>query len=414
MSATPLSFCMVTTFYPPHNFGGDGIYVQRLSHELARRGHDVTVVSAPDAYELLGGDAVAAAPEPDGLVLEPLAPRLGRVSPLITYLSGRPGLRARQLRELFAERRFDVVHFHNVSLVGGPGVLEYGEGVKLYTTHEHWLVCPMHTLWKLNREVCERPTCLRCTLSYRRPPQLWRYGSLLERRSRDVDLFLAPSRFTIEMHRRRGFTAPMRRLPPFVPLAAAATPEGGRPQGERPYFLVVGRLERLKGMQSLIDVFARYDSADLVVAGEGSEGAELRRRAANLGHVRFVGRLPFEELASLYAGATAVLAASIGYETFGMTVLEGFAQKTPAIVRALGPLPEAVEESGAGFVYRTDVELVEALETLRTDRGLRDELGGRGYAAYRERWSEEPHLRTYFGFIEELLRSGPEAARSAL
>lgn len=413
MSAMPLSFCMVTTFYPPHNFGGDGIYVHRLSHELARRGHDVTVVSAPDAYELLGGDAVATPVEPDAVVLEPLAPRLGRVSPLVTYLSGRPGLRARQLRELFAERRFDVVHFHNVSLVGGPGVLSYGDGVKLYTTHEHWLVCPMHTLWRLNREVCERPTCLRCTLSYRRPPQLWRYGSLLERRTRDVDLFLAPSRFTIEMHRRRGFTAPMRRLPPFVPLAAAATPERERPVGGRPYFLVVGRLERLKGIQSLIDVFARYDAADLVVAGEGSEGAELRRRAAGLRNVMFVGRLPFDELASLYAGATAVLAASIGYETFGMTVIEGFAQQTPAIVRALGPLPEAVEESGAGFVYRTDVELVDALEALRSDRGLRDELGARGYAAYRERWCEEPHLRAYLGFVDELLESRAAASRSA-
>jgi hypothetical protein len=29
---------MVTTFYPPYNFGGDGIYVHALSNELARRG----------------------------------------------------------------------------------------------------------------------------------------------------------------------------------------------------------------------------------------------------------------------------------------------------------------------------------------------------------------------------------------
>ena len=34
----PLNFCMVTTFYPPHSFGGDGMQVYRLSNELARRG----------------------------------------------------------------------------------------------------------------------------------------------------------------------------------------------------------------------------------------------------------------------------------------------------------------------------------------------------------------------------------------
>ena len=35
------SFCMVTTFYPPYHFGGDALYVYRLSNALARRGHHV-------------------------------------------------------------------------------------------------------------------------------------------------------------------------------------------------------------------------------------------------------------------------------------------------------------------------------------------------------------------------------------
>ena len=48
-----LRFCMVTTFYPPYNFGGDGIFVQRLSRELADRGHHVEVVHCTDAYRAL-------------------------------------------------------------------------------------------------------------------------------------------------------------------------------------------------------------------------------------------------------------------------------------------------------------------------------------------------------------------------
>ena len=242
VSGSSLSFCMVTTFYPPHNFGGDGIYVHRLSNELARRGHRVTVVSAPDAYALLGGlSRCCASREHENVTLEPLEPRLGRLSPLVTYLSGRPGLRARQLRDLFRRHNFDVTHFHNVSLVGGPGVLAYGGGLKLYTTHEHWLVCPMHTLWRLDREPCERPTCLRCTLAYRRPPQLWRYTGLLKREIEHIDMFLAPSQFTLEAHRARGFRGPMMRLPDFSPLDEGR--EVSRDADERParpYFLVVG------------------------------------------------------------------------------------------------------------------------------------------------------------------------------
>ena len=400
MSGSSLSFCMVTTFYPPHNFGGDGIYVHRLSNELARRGHRVTVVSAPDAHELLGWDrgcCAGRARERDARADRAAAwaesRRSSPTSPVVRDC-GRA-----QLGELFAREQFDVIHFHNVSLVGGPGVLAYGEGVKLYTTHEHWLVCPMHTLWRNNREPCLEPKCLRCTLAFRRPPQLWRYGSLLERELRRVDLFLAPSRFTIGMHRERGFAGPMRHLPPFTPPDNEEAVDGESP--ERPYFLVVGRLERLKGVQTLIELFRRYDAADLVVVGAGTYGEELRRQAAGLEHVRFTGALPFKALRSLYKDALAVLAPSVGYETFGMTTIEAFARRTPAIVRDLGGLPETVQESGAGFVYREDAELLEAMESLRNSRTLRDELGERGHRAYLERWAPEPHLRAYFDLIDE-------------
>jgi hypothetical protein len=46
MRDRPLRFCMITIFYPPYNFGGDGVFVHRLSNELARRGHHVRAVEA--------------------------------------------------------------------------------------------------------------------------------------------------------------------------------------------------------------------------------------------------------------------------------------------------------------------------------------------------------------------------------
>jgi len=44
---------MITTFYPPYSFGGDAIFVERLSSELARRGHHVEVIHCEDSYRLL-------------------------------------------------------------------------------------------------------------------------------------------------------------------------------------------------------------------------------------------------------------------------------------------------------------------------------------------------------------------------
>src|ERR1700682_4580848 len=48
-SVRGLRFCFITTFYPPYNFGGDGIAVQRLARALIRRGHCVTVIHDVDA-----------------------------------------------------------------------------------------------------------------------------------------------------------------------------------------------------------------------------------------------------------------------------------------------------------------------------------------------------------------------------
>ena len=407
MSEQSLSICMVTTFYPPYHFGGDALYVYRLSNALARRGHGVTVVHSVDAYRILRHEEPRDAfPHQPGVTVVPLRSRLGPVSPLVTYLSGRPGPKAGALSEVFREH-FDVVHFHNVSLVGGPAVLAYGDGIKLYTMHEHWLVCPMHVLWKNNREPCVEPQCLRCTLAFRRPPQLWRYGGLLERQLGHVDLFLAPSRFTIEAHRQRGFSRPIHRLPFFVP-PAEGKPSAAAPsvQAPRPYFLYVGRLEKIKGVDVLLERFRDYGDADLTIVGDGTQAEGLRRRAEGLPGVRFLGRVHPATLSGLYTGAIALIVPSVGYEVFGLVVLEAFARRTPVIVHDLGALPELVEESGGGLVYRTPDELLRAMESLRADPELRRELGQRGYKTWLRRYTEGAHLRGYFAAIDEARRGG--------
>lgn len=122
----PLRFCMITTFYPPYNFGGDGIYVHRLCNELARRGHHVEVIHCVDAYRLL------ARHEPENsyedhpnVTVHGLKSPYGSLSPLATQQTGSPFFKSQRLREIL-NKGFDVIHYHNISLVGGPKILEYG------------------------------------------------------------------------------------------------------------------------------------------------------------------------------------------------------------------------------------------------------------------------------------------------
>jgi glycosyltransferase involved in cell wall biosynthesis len=402
-----LNFCMITTFYPPYHFGGEAMYLYRLVNALARLGHRVTVVHCRDSYRVLTSDGGRGEfPHHPNVTVHALHHPLGRLSPLVTYLSGKPGLKTRALDRIFASQDFDVVHFHLVTLFG-PGVLRYGEGaLRVYTTHDHWLVCPMYDLWKMNRELCESPSCLRCTLSYHRPPQVWRYTDLLAEELPRVDLFLSPSRSTIEQHRRRGFPYPMQHLPYFLPESEAEPAAAPGTTRARPYFLFVGRLVKIKGAETVIEVFRRKGSADLLLAGDGAYGVELRRRAEGIPNVRFLGRVHPGELRRLYAEAVAVIVPSTVYETFGFITLEALAQSTPVIARDLGAVAEVVRDTGGGLVYRTEEELRAAMELLQSDVELRNDLGRRGHEACSERYSEAKHLCSYLQAIE-----GAAAAR---
>jgi glycosyltransferase involved in cell wall biosynthesis len=405
----PLNFLHLTTFYPPYSFGGDAMQVYRLCHALADEGHHVDVVHCVDSYHLLHpGEPPVAFAEHPRVVRHELRSGYKWLSPLLTQQTGRLLLKRKSIDEVLRLRPYDVIHFHNISLLG-PEILSVepaqGRAVKIYTTHEHWLICPLHVLWKFNRRPCEKPDCLACTIQARRPPQLWRYTGLLDRMAAHVDQFVAPSRFTARMHAERGFSRPVKVLPNFIDRVDADWQQPAPRPHAAPYFLFVGRLERIKGLQTLIALWDRVPACDLLVAGAGDYESELRAQAAGNPRIKFLGPLPQKELGALYYHALACVVPSITYETFGLTSVEAFARKTPAIVRDLGALPEAVQDSGGGFVYRTDEELLQALGSIAGSAGLRAELGQKGYEGFLRWWNREAHLGLYF---EELNRIAQE------
>ena len=400
-TGTGLRFCFLTTFYPPHNFGGDGIGVQRLARGLVRAGHHVTVAYDVEAYEALASSPAPAAPiEPAGLDVVPLRSGLGKVSLLLTQQLGRPIANGARIRRLLDAGRFDVINFHNVSLIGGPGLFRYGQGVKLYMAHEHWLVCPTHVLWRHGREPCPARECLRCQLSYRRPPQLWRASGLLARESRHIDSFIAMSEFSRLKHREFGFEREMEVLPYFLPedsLEGGGTDQGS--PSSRPYFLFVGRLELIKGLQDVIPVFDGPGDTDLLIAGDGDYAGSLKAQAAGMPRVRFLGRLGGAELARHYRHALGLLVPSLCYETFGIILLEAFRQSTPVIARRLGPLPEIVERAGGGETFANRGELVAAMARLAGNHDYRVTLGQAARVAFETHWSEQVVVPQYLDIV---------------
>ncbi|OGW62834.1 MAG: hypothetical protein A2V83_09710 [Nitrospirae bacterium RBG_16_64_22] len=156
----------------------------------------------------------------------------------------------------------------------------------------------------------------------------------------------------------------------------------------RPYLLHVGGIDRRKNVNILPEVLRRARAGgldlDLVFAGRIEKEPEFPAlgeavRAAGVEkNVRFAGFLPDAGLASLYAGAWALVEPSI-YEGFGLPVLEAMAAGTPVIASNRGALPE-VSGDAALLVEPEEGPIVEALGRLAAEEGLREALLARGEA----------------------------------
>lgn len=396
-----LHFCMATTFYPPYSFGGDGVGVQRLSRALVRRGHRVTVIHEMDAFDTLRRGPTPEPPvEDDGVRVIGLRSRLGSLSPVLTHQTGRPVVHRAAIDRILESDPPDVINYHNISLVGGPGILSLGDAVKVYMAHDHWLVCPSHVLWRHGREVCTGRECTRCVLSHGRPPQYWRYTDYLERRLDEVDLFIAMSEFSRDKHREFGFTRPMEVLPYFLPEPSGqGGPVSADSPHHRPYFLFVGRLERIKGLDDVIPAFRGYEGADLLIAGAGEHEPALRRLAGGDARIRFLGKVAPDDLSRYYAHAIALVVPSVCFETFGIILIEAFRQGTPVIARRMGPFPEIVERSGGGYLFTTPDELVSAMRQLQRSPERRRRVGESARRGFLANWTEGQVVPRYLELI---------------
>jgi glycosyltransferase involved in cell wall biosynthesis len=119
------------------------------------------------------------------------------------------------------------------------------------------------------------------------------------------------------------------------------------------YVLSVGRLDRTKRVELLLEGVASRNGFRAVVVGDGPERKPLERLSARLGlggRVRFAGRVEQDELADLYARCLAVYYAPVD-EDFGFVPYEAFLSEKPVITTSDsgGPL-EVVSDGENGIV----------------------------------------------------------------
>ncbi len=154
--------------------------------------------------------------------------------------------------------------------------------------------------------------------------------------------------------------------------------------GERPYILTVGSIEKRKNVKTIIDAIAAMSPADRpdvkIVGSPGSAYDDCVKQIARYSmtnRIEFLGRVSTEMIASLYRGAAAMVYPSL-YEGFGLPVVEAMACGVPVITSTSSCLPE-VAGGAAILVEPEDVDgLRSAISRVIGDRTLASAMRARG------------------------------------
>ncbi len=178
----------------------------------------------------------------------------------------------------------------------------------------------------------------------------------------------------------------------------------------RPYVLGVGRLERQKGFDLLIEALARLArrDVDLLLAGEGTAERALRELAGARGvgtRVRFLGTTDRPTTVALLRGA-AVVACPSRFEGLPLVCVEALAAGRPLVGTTVNGIPEIVVHEETGLTVPPDdpAALAAALERLLATPALAATLAARGRARVERDFEWPVVARAYLALCAEVKR----------
>lgn len=183
----------------------------------------------------------------------------------------------------------------------------------------------------------------------------------------------------------------------------------------RPYVVFVGGLTVWHGIGCMIDAVAHHEwpeEVNLVVVGDGPEAPRLRNAAAANQKIIPLGRLPYEDIPGLVAGALAGLCPIVDVGQRSATGLaplklfESLASGAPVIASALPGQGQFVEAHGVGLTFEAGsaTDLADCVRRLWSDPVQAKEMGERGAALIRSGHSWERRAIDTHRFIEQLIR----------
>jgi glycosyltransferase involved in cell wall biosynthesis len=387
---------MTSTFYPPYHVGGDAVHVKYLAEELVARGHEVHVLHSLDAYKVKRKSLPEKA-EPDEVYTHTINTHFS-LSPYVAYVFGNSSLITKRFGRLVYEIKPDVVHHHNISLLGYGLLKKRRRYLNLFTAHDYWLVCQQNNQLRNGSEICDGGSCFFCALKCGRPPQIWRSLRSFKTAIKSIDLVIFPSNY-VRRRLAREIDVKSVTLPNFAP----SPPKNISPIAYSDYFLFVGMLEIHKGILNLLELFKEHTgeiNAKLVIAGDGSlknHIIDFIKRNSLGSFVSYTGFVD-DKLYSLYKNALALIIPSICPENVPLVALEALSVGTPVIASNNGGLPEIIGKVDRKLIF----DNLDRLKDILANFSRKEFSTQKIKHIYEQNFSPEAYIDKYIETIQSI------------
>ena len=204
---------------------------------------------------------------------------------------------------------------------------------------------------------------------------------------RQVDVFVALSEFARTRHIVCG-------IPEFLTVVKSncLSADPGMGTGDGGYCLFVGRLDRDKGVEVLLDSVASLPpGTELQVVGMGPMSGLVEAACRQTPRVRWLGQQPRQEVFRLMQRAQLLLFPTLAYENFPVIIAEAYATGLPVVGSDLGATRELVQDgvTGALFPAGSSHDLAAAVTRLLADPPLLARMRRAARAEYERKYTPE-------------------------
>lgn len=359
--------------FPPQIRGGAENYVVETATELQARGHDVFVITtrpfggprslSPTREQFEGLPVYRFFPlniaHKSTYTRQPLP-----VQGLWRLLDAPNPHPARVVSRIIDREAPDVVHSNNLEGISTVAVraIQNADVRHVHTLHDYSLLSPNSTLrvpglghLDGNHSIGNHPVVCAGFARLQR--------ALFGR----ADAVTGPSQHIVDAHKEYGFFR--RTRAERLQLGAADVADSPVEPPEEPTVLYVGRMEPIKGVDTVLDAAIRMPDVTFHFCGTGEYEDVVASRAAKTDNVVYHGYVTEEKLASLRRAATMGVVPSVWPENSPLTVYESFAVGLPIVGSDVGGVPELVTpgETGALFAPGELGSLVDAIRRVADD-----------------------------------------------